>query len=72
MKPGDLVMFAWPTEWSKVDDPFNWEHARLGLVVEVLSQRPQDSAVEAWLLVLHEGERFSVPAVWCKLLKEVE
>jgi hypothetical protein len=71
MKPGSLVMFAWPTEWSKVDDPFNWEHARLGLVVEVLAQRSQDG-VGGELLVLHEGERFSVPTVWCKLLKEVE
>lgn len=71
MKPGDLVMFAWPTEWSRVDDPFDWEHARLGLVIEVLTHRPKDM-IGSELLVIHEGERWSVPEVWCRLIKEGE
>lgn len=68
MKPGDLVMFAWPAEWSKVDDPLNWEHSRLGLVVEVLTHRPQDM-IGSEFLVVHEGERFSVPEAWCRPIR---
>lgn len=71
MKPGDLVIFAWPEHWSKVGDPACWEQARLGLVLQVLTQRPDDQIGDE-LLVMHEGERWSVPGAWCKLIKEGE
>ena len=70
MKPGDLVMFAWPTPQSKVDDPLDWESARVGIVIEISASRPDDEKYGDELLVLHEGERWSVPTTWCRPIKE--
>jgi len=70
MKPGDLVMFAWPTPRSKVDDPLDWEQARVGLVIEITMKRKNDVEYGDELLVLHEGERWSVPATWCRQVKD--
>ena len=69
MKPGDLVLFAWPDLWSKVDDPLNWEKARIGLVIEISAHRPGDKYGDE-LSILHEGERWSVPTAWCRPIKE--
>ncbi len=74
MKPGDLVLFCWPSRWSKVDDPLDWENARIGIIIENAIRRPE-SPVMAYvdeLLVMHEGQRWSVPSSWCKLIKQVE
>lgn len=71
MKLGDLIMFAWPEGWSKVGDPLCWEEARLGIIIDVLAARPDD-ALGNELLVIHEGERWSVPESWCKLVKAYE
>lgn len=68
MKVGDLVMFAWPESSSKVDDPLDWERARLGIIVDVLARRPEDEIGHEFL-VIHEGERWSVPEAWCRLIK---
>lgn len=65
MKPGDIVLFAWPEKWSSVDDPMNWEHARLGLIIDISCSRPEDKIGDEFT-VFHEGERWSVPRVWCK------
>ena len=68
MKPGDLVLFTWPEKWSKVDDPMRWEDARIGLIVDILATRPDDKIGDEFL-ILHEGERWSVPGAWCKPIK---
>ena len=65
MKPGDLVLFTWPEKWSKVDDPMSWEDARIGMIIDILAERPEDKIGDE-LLILHEGERWSVPRSWCK------
>ena len=62
MKRGDLVMFVWPTEKPELD---LWERARLGLIIDILAVRPEDK-VGNELLILHEGERWSVPETWCR------
>ena len=67
MKPGDLVMFIWPTGNLELD---HWEHARLGLIIEILVVRPEDK-VGNELLILHEGERWSAPEVWCRPVRVV-
>lgn len=67
MKPGDLVMFTWPGNWSKVGDPMSWEDARVGIVLGITASRPNDQVGDE-LLVMHEGERWSVPSTWCKLI----
>jgi hypothetical protein len=69
MKLGDIVMFTWPSLWSKVDDPPDWEKARIGLVIEISAHRPGDKYGDE-LVVLHEGERWSVPTSWCHPIKE--
>jgi hypothetical protein len=69
MKSGDLVLFVWPDLWSKVDDLFDWEKARIGLVIEISAHRPGDKYGDE-LSILHEGERWSVPTAWCRLIKE--
>jgi hypothetical protein len=72
MKPGDLIIFAWPDQLSKVDDPLDWEKARIGLLVEVTSRRPGDEKYGDEWLVLHNNERWSVPSKWCRPIKENE
>lgn len=72
MKPGDLILFVWPDRFSNVDDPLIWEEARIGMVIEISVLRPDDVKYSDELLVLHEGERWSVPATWCRLIKESE
>jgi hypothetical protein len=72
MKPGDLVMFAWPDSTYNIDNPLDWERARIGLFVEVTTSRPGDEKFGDELLVLHEGERWSVPRTWCRPVKEIE
>lgn len=62
--PGDLVLFVWPDKSSGPVELLDWEGARLGLVCEILVARPGDSHGNE-LLVLHEGERWSVPELWC-------
>lgn len=69
MKPGDLILFAWPRPWSKVDDLLDWENARIGIVVKITMRRPGDSNGDE-LLVMHEGQHWSVPEAWCKVIKE--
>lgn len=71
MQLGDLIMFVWPDKLSNVEDPMNWEEARIGIVVEILARRPDDKHYGDELLVLHEGERWSVPELWCKIIKSV-
>ena len=70
MRAGDLVIFAWPTPQSNVDDPLDWERARIGMIIEVLLRRPEDRKFGDELLVLHDGERWSVPATWCRPVRE--
>lgn len=66
MKPGDLIMFAWP---NRGGSDLDWEHARLALVIDVLLPRP--SCVEGGeLLVMHDGERWVVPQKWCRFARE--
>ena len=69
MKPGDLVLFSWPSQWSRVDDPLDWEGARIGLIISISISRPDDKYGDE-LLVLHEGEKWSVPTAWCRPIKE--
>ena len=66
MNPGDLVLFAWPSPSSNVGDALDWESARIGLVIEISMSRPSDEKYGDELLVLHEGERWSVPTTWCR------
>jgi len=70
MKPGDLIMFVWPESLSRVDDPMDWERARIGLIIQTTMSRPGDAKYGDELLVLHEGERWSVPSTWCRKVKE--
>ena len=65
MKPGDLVLFAWPNPDSKCDDPLVWESARIGVITKVLMRRPQDNLGHEFQ-VMHEGEMWSVPEAWCR------
>jgi len=65
MKPGDLVLFAWPTKDSNCDDPLVWENVRIGVITEVLIRRPQDNLGHEFR-VMHEGEMWSVPEAWCR------
>lgn len=69
MVSGDLVLFVWPDKYSNVGDPLLWENARVGLVCQVLVDRPGDSHGNE-LLVLHEGERWSVPVSWCRPVRQ--
>lgn len=65
MKPGDLVEFA---RYHNVDPeaPIDFEEARIGLVVDVIMYRPRDATYGNELLILHEGQRWSVPSAWCR------
>ncbi len=74
MKPGDLIMFAYPKNGADDDTirDSDWESARLGLVVKVIAPRPNDIRYGDELMVLHEGERWSIPSVWCRPVKESE
>lgn len=65
MKPGDLVLFAWPSRLSKCDEALEWENARIGIIVDVLIRRPEDQVGDE-LRVMHEGEMWSVPEAWCR------
>jgi hypothetical protein len=70
-KPGDLIIFAYPKD-DAYDDTIrenDWETARLGLVVDVIMARPNDIRYGDELLVLHDGERWSVPSLWCRATK---
>ena len=70
-KTGDLIMFAYP-EANALDDTIReteWEAARLGLVIDVIMARPNDIRYGDELLVLHDGERWSVPSLWCRATK---
>ena len=69
MKPGDLVLFTWPEQWSTVDDPMSWENARIGMIIDVSVSRPNDKIGDEFL-VMHEGERWSIPGAWCRLIKD--
>jgi len=69
VKPGDLVLYTWPEQWSKVDDPMSWENARIGMIIDVSVSRPNDKIGDE-LLVMHEGERWSIPSSWCRLIKD--
>jgi hypothetical protein len=64
MNPGDLVLFSWPGRSSNLD----LEATRVGLVFQILATRPGDSHGNE-LLVLHDGERWSVPESWCRLIR---
>jgi len=70
MKPGDLVIFAWPSPWAKAEDHPSWKKAKTGLLMEVTMRRPGDEQYGDELLVLHEGERWSVPSTWCRPVEE--
>lgn len=63
------MLFVWPKSGSLVGDPPDWENAKIGLVCQVLSDRPEDS-IGSELLLLHDGERWSVPESWCKLARQ--
>lgn len=71
MKPGDLILFAWPSPWSKVDDPLDWENAKIGLVVGIAPVAGHVTFGGDELLVMHEGQRWSVPTAWCKRVDPV-
>jgi hypothetical protein len=66
-------MFAYPSDDAQDDTirDSDGEAARLGLIIQVLTARPNDLYGDA-LLVLHEGEQWSVPSVWCRPIKENE
>jgi hypothetical protein len=66
MGPGDLVMFAWPHTKNAALD---WEYSRIGIVVEILMRRPDDEVGDE-LLIIYEGERWSVPSAWCRPVRE--
>ena len=73
MKPGDLIMFAYPSDSDADADTIrdsDWESARLGLILKVISARSNDIRDGDELLVMHEGERWSVPSNWCRPIKE--
>jgi len=74
MKLGDLIMFVWPDgeNYDYTIRDSEWENARLGLVVKVMVSRPDDMRYGDELLVLHDGERWSVPSRWCRHVKESE
>jgi hypothetical protein len=67
VKPGDLVLFTWPGQQSRVDDPMSWEDARIGMIIGISASRPDDKIGDE-LLVMHEGERWSIPSAWCRLI----
>lgn len=69
MKAGDLIMFTWPEGWSNVDDPLSWERARLGVIVDIIASRPEDEIGHEFL-VIHDGERWSVPEAWCRPIRD--
>jgi len=73
-KPGDLIMFAYPSDDAQDDTirDSDREAARLGLIIQVLTACPNDLRYGDALLVLHEGERWSVLSVWCRPIKENE
>jgi hypothetical protein len=48
----------------------DWERARIGLIIQTTMSRPGDAKYGDELLVLHEGERWSVPSTWCRKVKE--
>lgn len=69
MQTGDLVLFEafGPRDADfRPVTPTCWEASRLGLVLSVY-ERPDRYGDE--LSVMHEGERWSVPAVWCRRLQ---
>ena len=74
IKPGDLVLFAWPASISRAadDKTLDWEKARIGLVIEISMSRPGDVKYGDELLVLHEDEMWSVPRAWCRPIKEAQ
>ncbi len=74
MKPGDLIMFAYPSDDAQDDTirDSDWEGARLGLIIQVHTARPNDLKYGDELLVLHEGERWGVPSAWCRPVKETQ
>jgi hypothetical protein len=65
VKPGDLVEFA---TYHAVDPetPIDFEEARVGLVVDVIMYRPRDFVYGDELIILHEGQRWSIPSAWCR------
>ena len=65
MKPGELVLFAWPNKDSNCDDPLVWENARIGVITDVLIRRPEDQVGDEFR-VMHDGEMWSVPEAWCR------
>ena len=63
------MLFAWPKSGSRVGYSLDWEKARLGLVCAVLADRPEDS-IGSELLLIHDGERWSVPESWCRKIRQ--
>lgn len=72
MKPGDLIYFARPDHMSQIDKHPDWDRPKIGLFLDVTMSRPDDVKFGDELLVLHEGERWSVPRNWCRPIKERE
>jgi len=71
MKPGDLVHFAWPDDnITKIIEHPDWDSPKVGLLLEVLAHRPGDLKYGDEWLVLHSGERWSVPSNWCRTIEE--
>ena len=72
MKRGDLVLFAWPDHIAQISDHPDWESPKIGLFLEITAHRPGDEKFGDEWLVLHNNERWSVPAKWCRSLEESE
>jgi hypothetical protein len=71
-EPGDLIMFVWPDDLTKISEHPDWDRPKVGLLLEVVAHHPGDEKYGDEWLVLHKGERWSVPSGWCRSLKERE
>ena len=72
MKRGDLILFVWPDHIAQINAHPDWKRPKIGLFLEVTAHRPGDEKFGDELLVLHNNERWSVPAKWCRPLEESE
>ena len=72
MKPGDLIIFAWPDHISQISEHPDWNSPKVGVLLEVTTLCPDDKEYGDEWLVLHKNERWLVPSMWCRPLKESE
>ena len=70
VKPGDLIMFAWPDYIAQISEHPDWNSPKVGVLLEVTALRPGDEKYGDEWLVLHKNERWSVPSKWCRPAEE--